>query len=294
MARFSKRSIAAAALLVMLPTAVTVTPQVARADGEVLCDGLLTSSWEWTDSYAEPDVYSRDVPYKPQLLPSARQLNRFGRERPTETDTAQPDVGGIQVAAPGVLWNDYGEDFGGNEFSARGAEGRAVVTRAPRFAEQFALNEDGSFTYVPIDRYFGADSFEYMWVVATHCSNPATVQITNALKPYPIPDRFSIFGDQQLDVKQRPCGFYCGVLDNEQNMRKEVPFLWMDGFPPVLDDPHTVTDWYVKGTRYPGSWPTIKTTLGTLSDLRPDGTFVYTPDPGARGTDKFEYKLSDA
>ncbi|MBV8516272.1 MAG: tandem-95 repeat protein [Acidobacteria bacterium] len=72
---------------------------------------------------------------------------------------AQPDSytigedGTLTVPAPGVLANDSDQDAGTTL--------TAVQNVAPLHAASFALNADGSFTYVPAANYNGTDSFSY-------------------------------------------------------------------------------------------------------------------------------------
>lgn len=77
----------------------------------------------------------------------------------------------LQVAAPGVLANDY---------SPRGARLSALLTTAPAHGT-VDLRSDGSFTYIPAANYNGSDSFSYRVSDGTYVSDPATtVAITVA------------------------------------------------------------------------------------------------------------------
>src|SRR5204862_698640 len=77
--------------------------------------------------------------------------------------------GTLSVAAPGVLGNDTDPD---------GPSIHAVLVSGPSHASSFALNADGSFTYVHDGSETTADSFTYKANDGTLDSNVATVTIT--------------------------------------------------------------------------------------------------------------------
>jgi RHS repeat-associated protein len=72
------------------------------------------------------------------------------------------------VSAPGVL---------GNDAFALLTTPTAVLVSGPRHALSFALNPDGSFSYIPVNDYYGSDSFTYRVFDGTKYSNVAMVNI---------------------------------------------------------------------------------------------------------------------
>ncbi|MBA3319432.1 MAG: cadherin-like domain-containing protein, partial [Gemmatimonadales bacterium] len=87
---------------------------------------------------------------------------------PTAVGDGYSATAGVQlsVPAPGVLAND--SDVDGDPLSAQ------LLTSTTRGV--LALNEDGSFTYLPGATFFGEDSFTYQ-VTAGSGSASATVTI---------------------------------------------------------------------------------------------------------------------
>lgn len=63
-----------------------------------------------------------------------------------------PESGSFSLSSPGVLGNDT--DPGQRPL-------QAVIQQGPAHASSFALNLDGSFTYVPVANFTGSDSFTY-------------------------------------------------------------------------------------------------------------------------------------
>lgn len=76
----------------------------------------------------------------------------------------------LDEPAPGVLVNDSDADVN-NTLTA------ALVT-GPSHARSFQLNSNGSFTYVPVDDYYGTDAFTYQASDGTLSSETRTVNIT--------------------------------------------------------------------------------------------------------------------
>lgn len=123
------------------------------------------------------------------------------------------------------------------------------------------LNPDGSFTYTPDGGFRGTDAFTYRASESDGGSAVAIVTI-NVWPPSGPPrakdDAYTVAEDTRLNV-QAP-----GVLANDA---------------PSGDGP--LTGQLVRGPEH-----------GTLT-FRPDGSFVYTPDPNYFGRDGFTYKAVD-
>ncbi|GAB4262371.1 MAG: hypothetical protein Kow0092_12700 [Deferrisomatales bacterium] len=123
------------------------------------------------------------------------------------------------------------------------------------------LNPDGSFVYEPDGGFNGADGFTYSAHDGTVGSNPATVSLTVSGQndpPVSAEDRYAGAMDTPLAVGSP------GVLGNDSDP---------DGDP--------LTAQLVTAPAH-----------GTLT-LNPDGSFVYTPEPGFAGTDGFTYRADD-
>jgi VCBS repeat-containing protein len=124
------------------------------------------------------------------------------------------------------------------------------------------LNSNGSFTYVPVAKYNGADSFTYYAYDGHFKSNIATVNITvNAVNypPVAVNDAYSTNEDSQLTVSAP------GVLSNDTDP----------------DPEDTLTAVKVSNPSH-----------GTLS-LNANGSIVYTPASHYNGSDSFTYRASD-
>ena len=123
------------------------------------------------------------------------------------------------------------------------------------------LRANGSFTYTPDPNFNGTDSFTYRASDGEATSAPATVTLTVASVndvPTAQPDVYATDEDEALTVDAP------GVLGNDADA---------DG------DPLTAV--LAGGVAN-----------GTL-DLRPDGSFTYTPNADFSGTDSFTYRASD-
>ena len=159
----------------------------------------------------------------------------------------------LTVAVPGVLGND--SDVEGSLLTPR------VISTTTRGT--LAFNANGSFSYVPSANFHGTDSFTYRVNDGTADSGLGTVTITvNSLNDTPVAanDTYITAEDLPLTVPAP------GVLSND---------LDVDG---DLLVPTVVI----------GSGPT----RGGLS-LNADGSFTYTPNGNANGTDSFTYTVND-
>ena len=162
-----------------------------------------------------------------------------------------PEDTTLVVNVPGVLVNDT--DVDNNPLTA------IVVT--PPIHGTLTLNMNGSFTYVPVANYFGADSFTYQVNDGLTNSSPALVTLTmTAVNDAPVanPDSYTTAEDTTLIVNVP------GVLVNDTD---------------VENNPLTAV--IVTLPR-----------LGTLT-LNTNGSFIYVPTANSNGADSFTYRAND-
>jgi hypothetical protein len=136
-----------------------------------------------------------------------------------------------------------------------------VLVRGPSHGTLTYLNGNGSFEYVPALNYIGPDSFTYQERDLNGLSNVATVQLT--VNPHPLsapPLTYRVVSNQTLTTTT-----VNGILANFVDPNGRTPSVHL------------------------GS---VHTAHGALS-LNADGTFSYQPDAGFRGTDTFQYFLTD-
>ena len=178
---------------------------------------------------------------------------------PVATDdfytTAKDTV--LSSAAPGLLGNDNDGDNAQNTLTA-------LLVTGPTHAENFTLNADGSFVYVPDFNFVGTDSFTYKASDGTADSNLATVTIAVVPvnnNPIASNDFYKTEEDTFLNASAR------GVLANDN-----------DTDTPASD---------LVATLITGPSHAVSFTLNA------DGSFEYVPVPGFIGADSFSYKASD-
>lgn len=128
------------------------------------------------------------------------------------------------------------------------------------------LNPDGTFDYFPVANFTGVDRFTYDVRQFYHdqydlISDTATVTINVAPAYHANPDLYH--GDQDTDLNVPAGG---GVLVNDRLGTQSPP----TGTVAVLVNGQAPQNGQVK--------------------LNPDGSFVYTPNPGFFGTDTFQYQ----
>lgn len=145
-------------------------------------------------------------------------------------------------------------DFDGDTLSA-------ILDTTTSYGE-LILKSDGSFSYTPDKGFIGLDKFTYIISDGTNKGNTATVEIdvrrvTNTA-PSSFADNYSVEQDSVLRVREK------GVLENDTDSDG-------DGLTAVLES--TVS-------------------YGLLT-LEANGSFVYTPNTGYSGLDKFSYKAYD-
>jgi len=175
-------------------------------------------------------------------------------------DTYAFDVGApLEVAEPGVLANDFDEDYDESleltDFPSRDPLSSNLVN-GTRFGT-LALRPDGSFDYTPGAGFNGRDSFEYDDTSSTALVWIADRSINDA--PIAVSDSYDV-GSGGLIETAAP-----GVLANDSDSDGDPLRAWLE------------TD----------------ASNGTLK-LNGDGSFVYTPNQGFSGSDQFSYRVTDS
>ncbi len=171
-----------------------------------------------------------------------------------KADSYQVDEGAtLSPAAPGVLANDSDPDPG-DTIQARLGTGVS--------AGNLLLRSNGSFTYTPAAGFAGSDSFTYFVVDRAGLASAAVTVSIEVIPPGPlaVDDAYTTTRDNPLTVMPAT-----GLLANDR-------------------DAHStgiLTAALNRGAPH-----------GNV-DVNPDGSFVYTPDPGFVGTDSFLYVATD-
>lgn len=133
----------------------------------------------------------------------------------------------------------------------------SVSVGAPAHGEA-VVNPNGTVTYTPRRDFFGTDTFTY--TVTDADGDRATAQVTV----------------QVLDVDDAPVARR-DVASTDPNAPVTIPVLANDL--DVDGDPLTVLS--------------ATTPMHGTVAVNPDGTILYTPEPGFTGTDTFSYTISD-
>ena len=159
------------------------------------------------------------------------------------------------VTARGVLAND-------NDVDTPASDLVAMLITGPNHAVSFILNADGSFEYVPVPGFIGADSFSYKVSDGINESNiaMATIAVRSADDVLMAEnDNESIGEDSALSVPSP------GVLGNDSGASAA-----------------SATAVLVSGPSRALSFI-----------LNPDGSFSYVPTQDFNGVDTFAYRLFD-
>ena len=164
-----------------------------------------------------------------------------------------PEGGTLNVAAPGVMANDTDPD---------GPSQVAILVTGPAHASSFALNANGSFTYVHDGSETTSDSFTYKVSDGSLQSNVATVSITvTPVNDAPVAnnDSYSVNEGGTLNIAAP------GVLGNDTD-----------------PDSATIHAVLVSGPAHASSFT-----------LNANGSFTYVHDGSETTTDSFTYKAND-
>ncbi|MFL5931617.1 MAG: Ig-like domain-containing protein [Gaiellaceae bacterium] len=170
-----------------------------------------------------------------------------------KADSYQADAGATLDVAAPGLLGNDSDPDPGDAIQARLGTGVSAGNLLLRF--------DGSFRYTPSPGFAGLDRFTYFIIDrAGLTSSPVTVTIDVVpLGPAAIDDNYTTTKDNPLVVMP------AGVLANDRDAHTKLPLT------AVVDR---------------------RSFRGDV-DLNPDGSFVYTPDPGFTGTDTFRYLAVD-
>ncbi|MBK7952437.1 MAG: tandem-95 repeat protein [Deltaproteobacteria bacterium] len=162
----------------------------------------------------------------------------------------------LSVGAPGLTAND--RDPAGEEF---------MVTNysTPAHGTVTSIVTNGSFTYVPDPGFVGTDSFVYLLMDASNDASNETLVTIEVLPdfnraPVGTPDEYGT-----------PVGVTLSV---------PAPGLAANDYDPDGDE-------LIVSNYFPPAH-------GTVTSIVTDGSFVYVPDPGFNGIDRFEYALVDS
>ncbi len=162
---------------------------------------------------------------------------------------------------PVAVDDDFGEAYQGanvlaNDIDPEGETLTAILVQSPANGS-LTLNPDGSFNYMPAANFSGPDSFSYR------------------------------ANDGDLDSDS------VGVVSlSVPEATNEAPVARDDNFGPQFEGANVLAN------DQGGNGSTLTAVLETPTrngdlQLNPDGSFVYTPDPGYEGPDSFTYRASD-
>ncbi|MCA9166767.1 MAG: tandem-95 repeat protein, partial [Planctomycetales bacterium] len=149
----------------------------------------------------------------------------------------------------------------GNDVDADGNVLTATLEIGPEHGG-VSLNEDGTFTYVPLDNYNGPDSFTYRVTDGVDEAGPVTVNLM--VTPVNDPaiggsDSYFLLPDSTLDVSAAN-----GLLRNDRDIESDA-----------------LTAKLVTAA-----------THGAVT-VNADGSFSYAPEAGYIGVDRFQYVAND-
>ncbi|HEV7487903.1 MAG TPA: Ig-like domain-containing protein [Thermoanaerobaculia bacterium] len=203
-----------------------------------------------------PTIAQSCSPAAPSLPAGEPVLPTCNRPPVAANDNYTVAEGGtLNVPAPGVLTNDSDPD---------GDPITAVLVTGPAHASSFALNANGSFTYVHDGSETTSDSFTYRASDGSSTSNLATVSINVT----PVNDVPVAHNDTATVAEGGTINMAApGVLANDTDP----------------DGPSALTAILVTGPAHASSFT-----------LNPNGSYIYVHDGSETTSDSFTYKASDS
>jgi VCBS repeat-containing protein len=202
-----------------------------------------------------PTIAQSCSPAAPSLPAGEPVLPTCNRPPVAANDNYTLAEGGtLNVPAPGVLTNDSDPD---------GDPITAVLVTGPAHASSFALNANGSFTYVHDGSETTSDSFTYRASDGSATSNIATVNINvTPVNDVPIAnnDNATVAEGGTINMAAP------GVLANDTDP----------------DGPSALTAILVTGPAHASSFT-----------LNPNGSYIYVHDGSETTSDSFTYQASD-
>jgi len=235
--------------------AVLVSGPAHAASFTLNADGSFTYVHDGSETTSDAFTYkANDGSLDSNVATVSITINAVNDPPVANNDSYGVNEGGtLTVTAPGVLANDT--DAENNTLTA-------VLVSGPTHAASFALNSDGSFTYVHDGSETTGDSLAYRANDGTSLSNIAMVTITvTPVNDAPVAnnDSYSVSFHHTLNVAAP------GVLGNDTDA-----------------EGNALSAVLVTGP-----------TQGTLI-LNADGSFSYTHTGATLGTDSFTYRAQDS
>jgi VCBS repeat-containing protein len=175
------------------------------------------------------------------------------------------------ATASGVLANDSPNGAAIVSYGLSGTEQSAIGSPvATTRGGTIALNEDGSFSYVPPAGYTGADTFKYILTGAAG-SSTATVTVTVFQPPVAANDSYQVSPNTTGNVANAQ-----GLLANDTPNGATIA-----GYGPTAASQTAQTG------------QPAQTSRGGTAVVNGDGSFSYTPAANFTGTDSFAYTLAN-
>jgi hypothetical protein len=188
--------------------------------------------------------------------------------RPDNAQANDPPVA-IDDAIYGSAGTPVSHDVSQNDFDPDGDSPLVFSQISTPMHGSVVFNPDGSFTYTPDPGYTGPDQFIYEVCDGISGCDKATVYLPIGPlnnTPFAIDDINNTLKDVPVDGQ---------VLTNDFDPEGDNISVKQINSTPVL----------VAGT-------TVSTSNGTIT-IYPDGSYIYTPDPGYAGSDQFTYEICD-